>query len=476
MAVDSGSNLVLNAVLDQGLSLVLKTAKQPYSKHLTSQMNIDKIRLFLLCIAWSTAIINVALGQSALLMSNAGVLSLLFFLVLTLYRLKKESITIITILIVVAFLILDKFPSFEDYLSAGRFTLVFAALLPTMTLVRSASLNVRSVKNSQDLLRNIPTSISTSGFQIASHFFGSVINTGTFSILSAALPENSDKNYRKAIAEACLRGMNTSATWSPFFVAFAVGQAFIDTKNSWIAMAIGIIVGILFNFISLPIFAYGSTLNKIKYSLACLSPVFPLMILIMVSVFSVSLFFDFTALSAVVLVMPVLIIIYIFLNFKNFFEIYSNTKSWLLNSSDDITVICIAMFVGYLINRSNIVSYYVLYLDSAFFPSWSLLALTPLIITVFSFVGIHPVITSTIALSLVTSADIDIHPALLMQAHLVGWSAGTMSSVASLSVLTCSNLFKVESHKLAFGPNLLTAVIFSLLSGVLLCFVNSLIY
>ena len=398
------------------------------------------------------------------------------FFVLTFSRLKKESFTIIIILVVVAFFLLDQFPSFEDFLSAGRFTLVFAALLPTMTLVRSASLKVKRVKNSQDLLRNLPTSISTSGFQIASHFFGSVINTGTFSILSAALPENSDKNYRKAIAEACLRGMNTSATWSPFFVAFAVGQAFIDKTNSWIAMACGILVGMLFNLVSLPVFAYGSTLNKIKYSLACLSPVFPLLTIIMFSVLSVSLFFDFTALSAVVLVMPMLIVIYLFFNLKNFSEIYSNTKSWLLNSSDDITVICIAMLVGYLISRSNSINDYFLLLDSTFFPSWSLLAVTPLIITVFSFMGIHPVITSTIALSLLTTAQIDIHPALLMQAHLVGWAAGTMSSVASLSILTCSNLFQVESRKLAFGPNLLTAVIFSLSSGVLLSFVNSLIY
>ena len=398
------------------------------------------------------------------------------FFVLTFSRLKKESFTIIIILVVVAFFLLDQFPSFEDFLSAGRFTLVFAALLPTMTLVRSASLKVKRVKNSQDLLRNLPTSISTSGFQIASHFFGSVINTGTFSILSAALPENSDKNYRKAIAEACLRGMNTSATWSPFFVAFAVGQAFIDKTNSWIAMACGILVGMLFNLVSLPVFAYGSTLNKIKYSLACVSPVFPLLTIIMFSVLSVSLFFDFTALSAVVLVMPMLIVIYLLFNLKKFSEIYSNTKSWLLNSSDDITVICIAMLVGYLISRSNSINDYILLLDSAFFPSWSLLAVTPLIITVFSFMGIHPVITSTIAMSLLTTAQIDIHPALLMQAHLVGWAAGTMSSVASLSILTCSNLFQVESRKLAFGPNLLTAVIFSLSSGVLLSFVNSLIY
>ena len=159
------------------------------------------------------------------------------------------------------------------------------------------------------------------------------------------------------------------------------------------------------------------------------------MFLIMISVLSVSLYFDFTALSAVILVMPVLIVIYLLFNLNNFFEIYSNTKSWLLNSSDDIIIICIAMLVGYLISRSNSVNDYILYIDSAFFPSWSLLAFTPLIITLFSFIGIHPVITSTIALSLLTSVQEDIHPALLMQAHLVGWASGTMRSVASLSCL-----------------------------------------
>ena len=174
--------------------------------------------------------------------------------------------------------------------------------------------------------------------------------------------------------------------------------------------------------------------------------------------------------------MPLLIVIYLLFNLKNVYEIYANTKSWLLNSSDDITVISIAMLVGYMISRYSSINDYIIFLDSTIFPSWLTLAFTPLVITVFSFVGIHPVITSTIALSMLTTAHPDIHPALLMQAHLVGWSAGTMSSVASLSVLTCSNLFQVESRKLAFGPNLLTAVFFSLSSGVLLSFVNSLIY
>jgi hypothetical protein len=212
-------------------------------------MNIDKIRLFFLFIAWFSAIMNVVFGQTVFTFGNVGVLSLICFFVLTLRRLKKESNFIILLLLTLAFIILDRIPSFEEFLSGGRFILVFSALLPTMILVRSVSIEVERVKISQNLLKNLPTHISTSGFQIASHFFGSVINTGTFSILSGSLPEDCDKDYRKSIAEACLRGMNTSATWSPFFVAFAVGQAFIDRTNSLIAIGFGVFIGLLFNLI-----------------------------------------------------------------------------------------------------------------------------------------------------------------------------------------------------------------------------------
>ena len=129
------------------------------------------------------------------------------------------------------------------------------------------------------------------------------------------------------------------------------------------------------------------------------------------------------------------------------------------------------MLIGHLISRSSTITDYNIFINSSILPAWSFLTLTPLIITLFSFIGIHPIITSTIALSLL-SGQAAIHPALLMQAHLVGWAGGTMSSVASLSILTCSNLFQVESRQLAFGPNLLTAVIFSLSSGFILSLVN----
>ena len=42
----------------------------------------------------------------------------------------------------------------------------------------------------------------------------------------------------------------------------------------------------------------------------------------------------------------------------------------------------------------------------------------------------------------------------MMQAHMMGWCAGTMNSVSSLSVLTVAEQFKIDEVKLAFSRNL----------------------
>ena len=74
-------------------------------------MNIDKIRLFFLCLAWFSAIMNVIFGQSVFTFGNVGVLSLICFFVLTFRSLKKES-NFIILLLLLAFIILDRIPSF----------------------------------------------------------------------------------------------------------------------------------------------------------------------------------------------------------------------------------------------------------------------------------------------------------------------------------------------------------------------------
>jgi len=51
-----------------------------------------------------------------------------------------------------------------------------------------------------------------------------------------------------------------------------------------------------------------------------------------------------------------------------------------------------------------------------------------------------------------------------------------MSSVASLSVITCARLYRVKSTSLALGHNMIVAFLFALLGGGILSLLNMLIY
>ena len=67
-------------------------------------------------------------------------------------------------------------------------------------------------------------------------------------------------------------------------------------------------------------------------------------------------------------------------------------------------------------------------------------------------------------------------PALLVQAHLIGWGTGTMSSVASLSVISCAGLYGVPTRKLVFGQNLVIAFIYAIGGGLFLSLLNLLFW
>jgi hypothetical protein len=51
-----------------------------------------------------------------------------------------------------------------------------------------------------------------------------------------------------------------------------------------------------------------------------------------------------------------------------------------------------------------------------------------------------------------------------------------MSSVASLSVISCAGLYNVPTHKLVFGQNMMIAFIYAIGGGLLLSLINFLIW
>ena len=407
--------------------------------------------------------------------ANIGVISFGIFLALTIGLIKRQSALILAFLIIACAFTLQQVPKFGDLFLAGKYILIFAGLIPTMGLVRATAERLQNVKKSQMLLSKLPKGYFASGFQITAHFFGAVINTGVFAMLAAAMPINSSTEYRQTAAEAALRGMSSSATWSPFFVAFVVGQVYIDPDSSWIGLAVGLVMALIFTIIS--IFLLNKRINyaQTMASLTCLAPVLSTLIIIIFLVLGSAIFFGLTALSAVIVVMPLLVICYVFSRPTEIRPIATETLHYLKKNTDDVVIISFAMLVGFFVTNSP--ETLTIFQEFGFLsmPDWCVLIFIPVVMSTLSLVGIHPVISSTILLSIFTTSNFHISGPLIMQAHLIGWCAGTMSSVASLSVITCSTLFKVPSSKLCFGVNSYVATSFALIGGLLLATTNELI-
>lgn len=436
---------------------------------------VNPTRLVLLCSAWLAAVIQVVFGPASSLWIDIGVIGYAGFVALTLSRLRPGTVLILLILLLVGWFFLDHRPTPDEWWAAGRYVLIFTALLPTMALVRATASTMPSVRRTQQSLAELPASASAGGFHLAANIFGSVINTGSVAILSAAIPADADAERRRLAAEAVLRGMVTAAAWSPFFVAFAIGQSFTDNANSWIALGIGVITTILFTVVSLPLLNKDFSVTRLSCALRCLQPVLMRLTVVLGTVLAVALIFDFTALSAVVVVMPLLVAVQFLRHRENIIVILDGTKNSMIATADDILIISMAMLIGYFATRTGAFSVLVASFYDGVIPGYVAIILTPLGMMLASVVGVHPVISSTAMLAVFSGGHADAHPALLMQAHLIGWGAGTMSSVASLSVITCANLFKVPSRQLVLGPNLWTALAYAVVGGIILSLVNVLV-
>ncbi len=435
----------------------------------------NNLRLYAFVISWIASFSSIIWDNEQNFIIYIGVYAFGIFLVLTIPFLKRQSILIILILILLASLIFERLPNISEIINGIKFTLIFAGLIPTMGLVRAAALKMSSVKHSQTLLSKLPEELMPSGFQITGHFAGSVINTGVFAMLSASIPLDADENYRRSAAEASLRGMASSACWSPFFVAFAVGQVYLASIHAWMGLAIGLVVGLLYSVLSIKFATPSISFMKLKQSLRCLNPIAIHLIITMASVVSTALFFNLTALSAVILVMPILVFIQCIYRPELSRNILQETLGSMRKNIDDVLIISFAMLIGYFVTKSDGITVDFRNFNVELIPEWSVLVIIPFLMTLVSLIGIHPVISSTILLTIFTSSFFNIEPYLIMQAHLIGWCTGALCSLASLSVITCSNLFKVPSHKVAFGVNIYVVLFFSLLGGGFLSIINQLV-
>ena len=394
----------------------------------------------------------------------------LLILMFVLSRLGTK--VVVSLLLISTWLILPEMPNDEALLKAGNFFIIFSAFLPSLWLLRSTAITMPSVAKTQKLLSELTSTKIISGLQVTSHILGGVLNIGTFPLLSSVMPKNAKIKIRQAAGEASIRGMNTAVLWSPFFVSFAVGQLYLPINSAWIGISFGLIIAILFNLISMKFFIGKLTFEYLLESLSCVKPIFSRLLILAGSVLFVGYVFNKTALSAIVIVIPILVIIQIIRRPETGNSILKNLTNLIKNSGDEMLLISVSMFVGSLLSGSIEIQHFITTNIGDDFPFWLMIMFLPIVVWIFSLLGVHPIITSAPILSLFGPLLSPWEAAFLMQAHLIGWCAGTASSFTSLSVLTTSENFKIPILKLIVGPNLIATAALTIFGSIFLIVLN----
>ena len=430
------------------------------------------LKLILTCFCWIAVlplIYGLNFGEKYIFLIIFIYFSLLFWMFIFS---KTTTKVIIFLLFLFTFLILDNFPSKEIFLKAGNFFIIFSAFLPSLWLLRATAITMPSVQSTQSHLSKLNAKKILSGLQFTSHFLGSVINIGSFPLLSSVLPKNSKISLRQSAGEASIRGMNTAVLWSPFFVSFAVGQIYLPPTSAWMGIAFGFIIATLFNLITIRLIIGKLTINNLLDSLLCIKPIFSRLLILALSVLIVGQIFNKTALNAIIIVVPILVFIQILRRPETLNFIFKNLKKLIQNSGDEMLLISVSMFLGSILTNSNEIQNFVSSNVGEYFPFWMMIILLPLLVWCFSLIGVHPIITSAPILSIFGPLLTVWEAAFLMQAHLIGWCTGTAISFTSLSVLTGAENFKISTSKLVFGPNLFATLGLVLFGALFLILLN----
>ena len=436
-------------------------------------INSSKVWLSTLC--WFVCFPTLIFSESLTKFEFVGLILFLFYLLLASLKLTKNSFIILSILAVIGIILIGDWPSWQELDSSSEFVLIFACLFPTLTVMRSMAMAMPPILETQKRLATLDGNNASSGIQLTSHLIGGVINIGTFSIIAAALPENADIKKRRDAASAAMRGMNSAILWSPFFISFAVASIYLPSGFATGAISLGaFIAAVFFAFSHFIIHSKAGTISLLQ-SIQSLKPIIFWLILIGTSVIVMSVITGFNALKAVCITMPLLFIVAIVARPKITGHVIKNFVQLQKNSGDEILIISVSMIIATQISEAGQLQMTMLYFYGTEPALNSILLSLPILVWLAAIIGIHPIISAAPLLAYFSTNLTVFDAAFVAQAHMIGWSAGTMTSFSSLSTILVSQQFRLKNTMLSFGINFPVAGLLAAGGGLFLILIHELI-
>lgn len=414
----------------------------------------------LLCALWIVELIHIVLPIPFL--GPAACAGMAVYLALAMVRASRSG-RILCLLLLAAGLILAGATGHWAALYSGFETsLIFAAFLPTVQLLRSVAENNAAVETYRRSFARQPRQEQMGWLVVGSTLLGSVLTAGAMAVLAPLVPPDTPADERRRAAAAIVCGVCLGVLWSPFYVAIPLVSTYLPQVPLWQVIGLGLVFFIVAVLVACMLMVRAQVLRVAFEALAGISVIIPGVLLAAALVISVRALTTLSTLESAVLVMPLICA----------FLIRPSDLPWALRRTrermayvgEEVAIMAFAVTGGAVLQGSPEIGNAVAGLIQEGWPTIVLLGGTLAVMVVASLLSVHPVIVATFVLAVLPGASTGLPDLALVMTVLVGWSFAGMLSWSGLPVIVASSVLKVPTASIVFGHNLIFVAVYGILS------------
>ena len=353
---------------------------------------------------------------------------------------------------------------------------IFPGFLSTIVLLRAAADQRPEIASARRMFGMLDPARRDSGIVIGTHLIGAVLQVGVFAILAPILGRDASVAERREVFTAAIRGMSLVPFWSPFVIGMAVASQYLPHVPLWQIMSLGLALTTVGIAISVLVFDRNRSAAGLRLALQSLAPVALPIVIAALIVVATTAMTGFSTLQALIIALPIPCLLAIVqIKTGSVTQVLRQTAAGIGRIGPETSILTFATILGVVFEASLPHTGLLDWLKGNSLPAAGIVFVVILSMSAAGLVGIHPIVSGTVLLVIFTSIPTGVADLVMMQALLIGWGLSSGISIGSLSIATGAAMFKIPPTDLVTRANIVFVFLTSVITGILLSGLNTLL-
>lgn len=427
----------------------------------------------LILVLWPLSLLDILMGNGVLSMAASALFALYLGAALLKSNWANRVLALLLVMACIAMVYLDQ--DWSRLAATFAETLVFAAFVPAIHLLRGVAERDPTVMAFQKRLRAAPPETQPAWMLIGSHILASVLSIGAVAVLAPVFSDPSQPARRREDALAALAGAALAMTWSPFFVGMAVVSGFLPDVPLGAAVLMGLGLSSTGLVLALVLMRTPRPFEAAWQTLLALRGFLPMIAAAGLAVVLLQAFTGLSTLQASCVALPPLCAVLILMPAGSWSEALARFRSVLHATRPrierigaEVGITALAFMLGLILRSSPSMAEAVASSGLARLPDAVVLVVIPLGAIAAAMLSIHSIVSVSLLLAVFAGHHTGVSDLALMGAALVGWSGSAMLSFSGLLVMVTTSLGGISRMQAILGRNLLFAPLFAVLAALIL--------